>query len=213
MLRTMKIDELIRQLENIKINDDQLVDINLLAEKIKRKEDVIRYILDTLTKTTNEFNSIIYINNGVVKYFSPSIDNPGGKNVIMNGNKAYHWFKYEVKNNYTIIVYVIREYTVSRYILHFLDILPETPITEYVHPMYRKLYSYLEQGYKIIFSEDLGEEAEKLKVFISLFPKNRRGRGLKGDDKANGNPRPSRAGRSSIIKEIINMLGGIYENG
>ena len=81
-LRTMKIDEILKRLENIKINEDELVDISLL-QKIKRKEDVIAYILDTLTKTTNTFNSIIYINSGVVKYYSRSVDN--------HGKKKYHY--------------------------------------------------------------------------------------------------------------------------
>jgi len=135
----MKVDELIRQLENIKIDE---VD--------KRKKDVIRYIFDTLTKTTNEFNSIIYINNGVVKYFSPE-EGDGGHNIIINSNKAYDWFRYEVTNNDTIIVYVSREYTVSRYVSHLLYILPETPISDNVYSVFKKLYNYLRQGYKITF--------------------------------------------------------------
>jgi len=143
----MKIDELLRRLENIKINEDELVDISLL-EKIKRKEDVIPYILDTLTKTTNIFNSIIYINNGVVKYFSRSIDNRGNKNIIIKDNKAYDWFNYEVKNS-TIIVYVTMVYTVNKYVVRLLDTLPETPI-DHADPSYRDLYRYLRQGYNII---------------------------------------------------------------
>jgi len=157
----MKIDELLKLLENIKIDEDQLVDISLL--EIKRKEDVIPYILDTLTKTTNTFNSIIYINNGVVKYFSRSIDNPGGKNIIINGNKAYDWASYDVKND-TIIVYVVREYTVSRYVPHLLATLPETPVTKHVSSTIADLYNYLRRGYKIEFSED----PEKIKTAKAL---------------------------------------------
>jgi len=160
----MKIDELLKLLENIKIDEDQLVDISLLTEKIKRNEDVIRYILDTLTTTTNTFNSIIYINNGVVKYFSPSTDNSGGKNIIINDNKAYDWVTYEVKNNHTIVVYVNKEYTVSRYVLRLLDTLPETPVTKDVSSTIADPYNYLRQGYKIEFSED----PEKIKTAKAL---------------------------------------------
>jgi len=143
----MKIDELLKRLENIKINEDELVDVSLL-EKTKRKEDVIPYILDTLTKTTNTYNSIIYINNNVVKYFSRSIDNTGSKNIIIKDNKAYDWFNYEVKNS-TIIVYITMVYTVSKYVVRLLDTLPETPIDHADSP-YRNLYRYLRQGYNII---------------------------------------------------------------
>jgi len=158
----MKVDELLKHLENIKINEEELVDISLL--EIKRKEDVIRYILDTLTKTTNIFNSSIYINNGVVKYFSPSTDNPGSKNIIINDNKAYDWAAYEVKNNYTIVVYVNKEYTVSRYVLRLLDTLPETPVTKDVSSTIADLYNYLRRGYKIEYSED----PEKIKTAKAL---------------------------------------------
>jgi len=143
----MKIDELLKRLENIKIDEDELVDISLL-KKIKRKEDVIHYILDTLTKTTNIFNSIIYINNGVVKYFSRSIDGSGVKNIIIKDNKAYEWFSYEVRNS-TIIVYNAMVYTVNKYVVLLLDTLPETPIDN-AYQSYRNLYRYLRQGYNII---------------------------------------------------------------
>ena len=143
----MKLDELLKRLENIKINEDELVDISLL-EKIKRKEDVIPYILDTLTKTTNTFNSIIYINNGVVKYYSRSVDNHGKKNIIIKDNKAYDWFSYEVRDS-TIIVYVTMVYTVNKYVVRILNTLPETPIDNAARPLI-DLYRYLRQGYNII---------------------------------------------------------------
>jgi len=160
----MKVDELLKLLENIKIVEDQLVDIDLLREKIKRNEDVISYILDTLTTTANTFNSIIYINNGVVKYFSPSADNPGTKNILIYNGKAYDWAAYEVKNDYTIVVYVDKEYTVSMYVLHLLDVLPETPVTKDVSSTIAHLYTYLTQGYKIEFSQN----PEKIKTAKAL---------------------------------------------
>jgi len=166
-MEKMKVDELLKLLKDIKIEEDQLVDIDLLRERIKRNEDVIRYILDTLTTTTNTFNSIIYINNGVVKYFSPAADNPGSKNILIYNGKAYDWAVYEVKNNYTIVVYVHKEYTVNMYVLHLLNILPETPVTKNVSSTIAKLYTYLRQGYKIEFSQDQ-EKIETAKALAEL---------------------------------------------
>jgi hypothetical protein len=162
----MKTDELLKLLENIKINEDELVDVSLL-ENIKRKEDVIPYILDTLTKTTNRYNSIIYINNGVVKYFSRSIDSSGSKNIIIKDNKAYDWVAYTVKKDNTVIIYVDREYNVGKLVLHLLDILPETPVTKDVYYGIVDLYNYLRRGYKIEFSYD-SAEIEKAKALAEL---------------------------------------------
>jgi hypothetical protein len=156
----MKVEELLK-LENIKINEDELVDISSLAEKIKRKEDVIPYILDTLTKTTNTFNSIIYINN-----VSRSPDNPGSKNIIIKDNKAYDWVAYKVKDD-TVIIYIDKEYNVSKLVLHLLDTLPETPVTKDVYYGIADLYNYLRRGYKIEFSHD-SAEIETTKALAEL---------------------------------------------
>jgi hypothetical protein len=162
----MKVDELLKLLDNVKIDENKIdkereVYITLLTIKNKGKEEVIRYIFDSFTPT-NKFNSIFYVNNGV-KYFSRGEKRNGIFNIIINGNKAYDWASYDVKND-TIIVYVIREYTVSRYVPHLLVTLPETPVTKHVSSTIADLYNYLRRGYKIEYSED----PEKIKTAKAL---------------------------------------------
>jgi len=150
----MKVDKLLKRLENVKIDENKIdkereAYIMLLTIKNKGKEEVIRYIFDSFTPT-NKFNSIFYVNNDV-KYFSRGEKRNGIFNIIINGNKAYDWASYDVKND-TIIVYVVREYTVSDYVLHLLDILPETPI-DHADPLLKYLYNDLRRGYKITFDK------------------------------------------------------------
>lgn len=139
----MKINKLIDSL-------NKLSDLHIEYDEKEIMRSVFNYINTLIDEGSDRFNSIFYINNGVVKSFCTG-ENKCRLNIIIIDNKAYFWENYEIKDDSIILgVYWWRIYTINDFIIRLLDTLRETPIENVqCDDYYVKLYDKLRQGYKI----------------------------------------------------------------
>jgi hypothetical protein len=113
-------------------------------------------------------SSIIYINNGTVKYLSErrydtvKIYLGGIPNIIVikreNDAVMYYWTEFDVgKDNSVIIKYVYEFVITDNDLLRLLEELPETSPNK-AFKVIRMLYNYLKKGYKMTFVKEEIEE-------------------------------------------------------
>jgi len=119
----------------------------------------VKDVLDTLSYMFFPISSIIYVDNGTVKYLSArrytSIYLGGIPNVIIirreNDAVMYYWTEFHVCKDNSVTIKYIYEFVISgNDLLRLLEELPETPIDK----TFRRLYNYLKKGYKMTFVKE-----------------------------------------------------------
>jgi hypothetical protein len=128
----------------------------------------VKDVLDTFSSMFFPISSIIYINNGTVKYLSArrydtvKIYLGGIPNIIVikreNDAVMYYWTEFDVgKDNSVIIKYVYEFVITDNDLLRLLEELPETSPNK-AFKVIRRLYNYLKKGYKMTFVKEEIEE-------------------------------------------------------
>ena len=123
------LNKLVNKLEELKEHIERLKEeINKLEQEIRQTKykDDINYIFDKLQEVTNDkLNTVIFVDNGNVKYITRHQDSGFGVLIINNG-KGYLLESFKLKENLEIAYF--EEYNIPNEIISLLKTVQESDI-------------------------------------------------------------------------------------